>query len=921
MIMNTSRAGLVLSLVLLALLMTGAGALIGAEVPFSPVPRKSSLVASGSDGLLTYNAYTERGDVLPDFSRVGYRKGEKPLPEVPVRISLKPAENGVDDTARIQNAIDQVSAMAPDEDGFRGAVLLERGLYRVRNTLRIEQSGVVLRGEGSGEDGTILFADDARAYTVIVVGQRVVFGGGAPERVEVPGTRQAITDEYVPVGSFRVNVADGSLFSAGDRVVVERPATQEWIDDIGMGPDGLMASRGGTPWEPSEYTLSFEREVEKVEGDTVVLDIPLVQSLDQNYGGGYLYRFQFPRIVDSGVEHLRIESDFDRSHTATLEEQNMEGSGDPARLGQTFYTDSNHARTAVIMDAVEHGWVRNVTAVYFSYSTVSLLRRSAHITVTDCAYLDGASPLSGGWRYSFNVNGQKNLVRDSYSFRARHSFVLGPRTPGPNVFYNCLAEEAYLMSEPHHRWAAGVLFDNVVSYGGSLWAVNRGASGTGHGWSGANIVFWNSTSALIAVQRPPTAQNFAIGLGQQPDQRPIDVSWISWQSGEPIELRPDTPAHGSGFIEHPHNPVEPRSLYQQQVWDRYGGGPPPLVTGEATYTDSDVVIGLAMRESLHLGYTSGGGNGQVGSGGNLENRRHQNPVIGFALPDLPADDIVSFALTISRSGSRNDHGVDLYGLIPEDPSTYTDGSITSEPDGVDVWYQGDMPDNRTSLIGAVWKNFIPAGSPAGAIYDRDVTEFIRGFYNADGPIREKVYFRLSPGVAVEVTALARTDIDVRQDVSSSPSLSFVARPQEAAGMPSFDEWRQIHFSEEARLDDTVSGSKATPAGDGVPNLIKYAMNRGPMDRIEPRELIFPDPTGVEFFRYRVRVDVQDLQYTVWVSPDLLDWRTGPDHIQEIDRAAHEDPFEQVTVRALIPDGSNRAFARLEIEWIESPQEP
>ena len=121
------------------------------------------------------------------------------------------------------------------------------------------------------------------------------------------------------------------------------------------------------------------------------------------------------------------------------------------------------------------------------------------------------------------------------------------------------------MSEPHHRWGVGALFDNVRHYGGSLWAVNRGTSGTGHGWSGANIVFWNCTSALIAVQSPPTAENFAIGLGGVPDRRPIDIGWIRRQPGEDIEKRPDTPAHGSGHIEHPHNPVEPRSLYLHQL--------------------------------------------------------------------------------------------------------------------------------------------------------------------------------------------------------------------------------------------------------------------------------------------------------------------------------------------------------------------
>lgn len=540
-------------------------------VTFSPEPKRSVLVFPGEDGRLVYRPFTDRGDVIPDFSGVGYRRGERPLPEVPVRLTLAPSTDGSDDTARIQETIDRVAQMAPDADGFRGAVLLERGRYRVGDTLVIAESGIVLRGEGSGEDGTVLYADAPRRYTVISVGRPTEIDGVLEEREEIAGTRRAVIDEYVPVGAFRLNVSDASPFSVGDAVVVERPATQAWIDEIGMGPGGDMAARGGIPWPPEDYTLAFEREILAIEGNTLVLDIPLVQSLDAAFGGGYVYRYAFPgRIQDVGVEHLRIESAFDRSQTAVLTGRNMEGDGDPARLGRPFYTDAEHARIGVSMAFVEHAWVRDVMTQWLSFATVSIARRSSHVTVIDSAYLDGASPLSGGWRYAFNVHGQKNLVRDSYAFRARHAFVLNSRTPGPNVFYNCRADEAYLMSEPHHRWSTGVLFDNVEHFGGSLWAVNRGNSGTGHGWSGANIVFWNCTAALIAVQRPPTAQNFAIGLGGVPDRRPIDLRWIRLQSGEDIEERPDTPAHGSGHIEHPHNPVEPRSLYRQQLRDRLG---------------------------------------------------------------------------------------------------------------------------------------------------------------------------------------------------------------------------------------------------------------------------------------------------------------------------------------------------------------
>jgi hypothetical protein len=111
----------------------------------------------GPDGRLAYTA-DEQGNRIPDFSRAGYMGGGVALPEVPTVKILRPQEGSADDTARIQAAIDELSAAKPSEQGTRGALLLARGTYRVSATLRVATSGAVLRGEGQGADGTILLA-------------------------------------------------------------------------------------------------------------------------------------------------------------------------------------------------------------------------------------------------------------------------------------------------------------------------------------------------------------------------------------------------------------------------------------------------------------------------------------------------------------------------------------------------------------------------------------------------------------------------------------------------------------------------------------------------------------------------------------------------------------------------------------------
>src|SRR6516165_6388767 len=119
----------------------------------------SSLVFPGPGGHLEY-VPDAQGNVVPDFSNVGYESGIVPLPgtngtpDVSVKAIVTPPPKGVDAGPIIQNAIDQVSKLPLDANGFRGAVLLKAGLYPISGQIRISTSGVILRGEGTDVTGT-----------------------------------------------------------------------------------------------------------------------------------------------------------------------------------------------------------------------------------------------------------------------------------------------------------------------------------------------------------------------------------------------------------------------------------------------------------------------------------------------------------------------------------------------------------------------------------------------------------------------------------------------------------------------------------------------------------------------------------------------------------------------------------------------
>jgi hypothetical protein len=157
---------------------------------------------------------------------------------------------------------------------------------------------------------------------------------------------------------------------------------------------------------------------------------------------------------------------------------------------------------------------------------------------------------------------------------------------GPNAFVDCQADDSSNSSEPHHRYSVGCLWDNVRIRGeANLQAINRGDSGSGHGWSGATMVFWNCSARSVLVMRPPGAQNYAIGWTGPVDAKELGVTdayastleWVNRRSRANIRYE-GVPLMGDAHLESPRGPVAPRSLYLKQLEDRLGPAAVAVVT-------------------------------------------------------------------------------------------------------------------------------------------------------------------------------------------------------------------------------------------------------------------------------------------------------------------------------------------------------
>lgn len=488
---------------------------------------QSQVAYVGEDGHLQY-VPDYKGNTVLDFSNSGYRGGGVQIPDVQARIVVEPGEG--DDTKRIQDAIDQVSRLPLLEDGFRGAVVLERGTFEVAGTLRIETDGVVLRGKGAGEDGTILYASGTSRRDILQIR-----GTGGPVIDE--SSKVEITELYVPVGARTFQVADASGFEVGDAIIVRRHGNDHWIHAIHM--DTIVEREDTVQWTP--FSLDFDRVITAIDGNKITVDAPIANAIERKWGGGEIYRYSDPgRIENVGVENLRVKVEFDPSVTMVYS-------------GEEYYADENKARTFVSLANVKNAWVREIDAYHLEFSLAVVQPSAKWVTVQDARALEPVSQITGSRRYAFNLNGQLSLVQRAFAEKNRHAYVVGARVPGPNVFHDSESVLDYAYSEPHHRWSVGGLYDNIS---GEIALMDRGLYGTGHGWAGANYVAWNTEGVLIA-QSPPTAQNYAIGhVGER---RPGN-----WPN--PDDPRPREDAFWDSHGQH----VTPQSLYLQQLRDRLG---------------------------------------------------------------------------------------------------------------------------------------------------------------------------------------------------------------------------------------------------------------------------------------------------------------------------------------------------------------
>ena len=487
---------------------------------------KSDWVYMNSTGKLVYKR-TERGDRIMDFSHAGYVGGGVALPEVPVKIIIKPS--GADDTDAIQKAIDEISTM-PFSGEFRGAVLLAPGIFNITRPIIINHDGIVLKGSGSGLKGDLRSTIKLSGEPFNAISIRANTGSRSPDSQRTETIKTVISDRYIPSGTSEFSVAATEKFRKGDIILIRKPVTETWIKFMQM--DNLVRDEKPQTWIRTGSFLVSERVITAITGNKISIDVPLSDSYDSEYtypqGTIVELAGSSGRIRQSGIENLNIVSP----------EQAIPHS-DPHFTALRINGEDCWAHDILIEETM------NSVGVGGKRITI------AEVTVSRKALHQGSSRPA-----EFAPNGTQVLL-DRCNVKADNVWFLatGSGISGPIVILNCnfYGDQR---AESHQRWSTGMLYDNVKAENGGIDFRNRGSMGSGHGWSMGWGVAWNCVAKDFVIQNPPGACNWMIGcIGESKLMpRPFDR--------EPLLEEGIKDSHGVH--------VAPKSLYLAQLEERLG---------------------------------------------------------------------------------------------------------------------------------------------------------------------------------------------------------------------------------------------------------------------------------------------------------------------------------------------------------------
>ncbi|WP_066630874.1 glycosyl hydrolase family 28-related protein [Labilibacter marinus] len=367
-----------------------------------------------------------KNSILPDYSFAGYHYGESNIPEVTAtQFNVTEygaiANDGLDDTEAIQATVD-----AAGQAGG-GIVFFPQGTFHVNmdstqlDIIKINYSHIVMRGSGSGENGTIIYSGSQTTQPeeqspwlspfVFHTGLNL-FGTDYFFSIdELPNHIKLIAN--LKKGDSTLKLENTKGIKAGDVLLL---AMSNTADDGDLMKE-LMNPIEYDPFQTSYINAGKDRkssfqwpvEIKEVLNDNeVVLKQPARRDILTKFEARVA---QMPMLKEIGIENFRFECAYKGGYKHHLTREHDYGWG------------------AICMHRVSHGWVRNININNYVQNTH--LVNSRNVTISNIS-MNGLDGHYGPKMY----HSSDNLVQD---IEVNAKYTHGPGLEGAsfgNVYRN-----------------------------------------------------------------------------------------------------------------------------------------------------------------------------------------------------------------------------------------------------------------------------------------------------------------------------------------------------------------------------------------------------------------------------------------------------------------------------------------------------
>lgn len=355
--------------------------------------------------------------ILPDFSFAGYAYGEKSIPDLQSKIfdvsdyGAVP-NDGKDDTEAIQKTVDAAGCNGG------GIVSFPTGKFHVNmdttklDIIRINYSNIVMRGAGSGKDGTIIFSGSQTT-------QPEENSPWLSPFVFHTGLNFQSTDNFFQIDKYPVfselkedvlkgddvlKLSDTRNLKKGDVLVVAMRNTTDEGDLMNhlMSPlkfDHFMSSylEAGINRRPSfQYFMEID---EVLSTNEVKMKQPMRRNILTRFNAFVVH---VPMLREIGIENFRFECAYKGGYKHHLTREHDYGWG------------------AVCLQRVSHGWIRNLHI--HNYVQTTHLINSRNVSISDIT-LTGFDGHYGPKMY----HSSDNLV---YNIKVDAKYTHGPGLEG-----------------------------------------------------------------------------------------------------------------------------------------------------------------------------------------------------------------------------------------------------------------------------------------------------------------------------------------------------------------------------------------------------------------------------------------------------------------------------------------------------------